>query len=218
MISIQNLNIQKVKKIVVSNLNLHVLPSEVVIIVGPNGSGKTTILNCLAGLIEPASGNVNIMIGDVTLVSDQFYFHPELSMKYHLRLIKNLRQTESSELERMIEDFGLKPFVHTKYKQLSLGNKRKIAILGGLLSHSPLLLLDEPLIGLDFESVVFLKNEIIQLKNMGTAFIISSNQIDELYEVGDKFLITNTKGETQYIQSIDGIDALKQRYLDHTHV
>jgi len=215
MLKVRGLSLQYKKQYVFNKLNF-VLTETSCLLLGRNGTGKSTLLKCLAGYDKYDDGHVQNSYGNISYVPDSFYFHPELTLETQFKLIATCRKTDRSVMAEFIEQFNLQPFLSTKFKQLSLGNKRKLALVGGLLGHHSLVILDEPLIGLDIDSVNVFKRVLRELKRQGTTFIISSNQLDELYDVADQFLILNSSGSSKILEKTSDVNALKNELLNNS--
>lgn len=149
---------------VLHDLSLDVAPGEVVALLGPNGAGKTTTLRLIAGLIRPDEGE--ILIGGKSLLRnrqlcqrsvgylpDTPFVYPNLTGREMLLLVSDLRRLPRSEslprIEQLLAQFDLTEDVDRLTGEYSLGMKRKLGLCMALLHRPSLLLLDEPLNGLD---------------------------------------------------------------------
>ncbi len=180
-----------------SNLDLKLLPGEIYGLLGPNGAGKSTLIKIIAGLLAPSSGSLHVMgldpSTDPTGVKSKIGYVPESSTLYDsltprdfFEFISSIRKTDpklaSERIKTLIPAFGIDQYYDSPIATLSMGTKQKISIIAALLHEPPLLLLDEPLNGLDARSSRIVK-DIISLhakKNHGA--VLFSTHIMEVAE------------------------------------
>lgn len=145
---------------VLQDLNLTLSPGERVAVVGPSGGGKTTLLHLLAGLLTPQKGKIiGLPTEGASAVFQEDRLLPQLTVVDNLALVA--KTTPVQKLYQLLEEAGLGEEIHQLPGQLSGGQARRVAILRGLVCRRPLLLLDEPLQGLDIET----KGQMIALLN-----------------------------------------------------
>ena len=205
MIRIENLTKSYGDHKVLSKLNLNVKKGDVYGLVGKNGAGKTTLFKVLLGLSRPDEGKLiingrsdsaGISEGRARmgfLIGTNFfrYMTGKENIDYYRRLkgIKN-----ADETERVLELVGLKG-VKCKYNEYSLGMKQRLGIAAALLGNPEILILDEPINGLDPQGIVDMRQLIKTLnEDMGITIIISSHILSELEHVATRFGIID-KGE-----------------------
>lgn len=196
MLKVSNLSIQYAANEIVSNLNLELAADEILMLVGPTGCGKTTILKSLAGLIPIHSGEIALPNWRATaknhiapekrnvgMVFQDFALFPHLTVEQNIAFrLKSLTQ-----VNRWITLLGLEPIRHAKPNQLSGGQKQRVA-LARTLAHEPaLVLLDEPLSNLDAALKDDLRWEIRNaLKAAGIPAIWVTHDQEEALSVGDR--------------------------------
>jgi ABC-2 type transport system ATP-binding protein len=173
----------------VDNLSFTVRTGEVYGLLGPNGAGKTTTLKVLVGVLEPRAGKVEIFstpIANEVAAKAQTGYVPEevvlmdsLTPREFLEFTSSIRRlnptTVNPRLERLTTAFEVKQYFDTPIAALSMGNKQKIAIIAALLHEPRLLILDEPLIGLDARSSKILKELVAFQAKKGGAVIFSTH-------------------------------------------
>jgi ABC-2 type transport system ATP-binding protein len=173
----------------VDNLSFTVRTGEVYGLLGPNGAGKTTTLKVLVGVLEPRAGKVEIFstpIANEVAAKAQIGYVPEevvlmdsLTPREFLEFTSSIRRldpkTVNPRLERLTTAFEVKQYFDTPIAALSMGNKQKIAIIAALLHEPRLLILDEPLIGLDARSSKILKELVAFQAKKGGAVIFSTH-------------------------------------------
>lgn len=193
-LSIDNLHKRYGSHNVLNGLSLNIEPNSIVGLVGLNGSGKTTTIECLLGLQGFQIGTISVLgtspkdiyqlKGRVAAVFDQPCLYPGLSVRQSSMHTKLVLRNDSSEPSALEESFRLARYRKFKTKKLSFGNKRRTAIMQALIGPPEFVILDEPFIGLDAEGVEDVL-QIIQEENSerGTTFLLASHQLPYLERV-----------------------------------
>src|SRR5271157_940951 len=195
-VRVQELSISYGTFVAVENLSFRVRNGEIYGLLGPNGAGKTSTIKVLVGVLTPRSGEVEIYgtpISDEVASKSQVGYVPEevvlmdsLTPREFFEFISSIRRLEpgtaNSRLERFASAFELKQYFDTPIAALSMGNKQKVAIVAALLHDPKLLILDEPLVGLDARSSRILKELITFHAKKGGAVIFSTH----IMEVAEK--------------------------------
>jgi ABC-2 type transport system ATP-binding protein len=161
-IEVQNFSKRFGRVAAVSDVSLRVVPGEVYGLLGPNGAGKTTTIRAMTGLTRPSSGTVRVAGFDVWrepvkakasfgYIPDRPYLYGKLTARELLRFIAGLHklQNAGSEIERWLEFFGLTDFGNELIETFSHGMKQKLTIICAMLPEPPVLIVDEPMVGLD---------------------------------------------------------------------
>jgi ABC-2 type transport system ATP-binding protein len=180
-----------------AGLDLKVNPGEIYGLLGPNGAGKSTMIKIINGLTPPTSGTVRVLGYDpstnpveaksvIGYVSETSMLYESLSPRDFFEFVASVRKLDPSvaneRVSRLAAAFGLGEFYDSPIATLSMGTKQKVSVIAALLHEPPLLLLDEPLNGLDAKSSRILK-DIISLhieKNGGS--VLFSTHIMEVAE------------------------------------
>ena len=172
---------------------------QIAIILGPNGAGKSTVIKSIAGLLK-YSGDIKINgIENKTLEAKRlFSYIPEMPSLYDLLTVKEhvdfiakayrIRDYEN-RAEILFERFELLDKKDKLGKELSKGMQQKVSIICGLITEPKLILMDEPMMGLDPRAIKTLKSIMLELKDSGTGIIISTHIIDSITDIWDKALI-----------------------------
>jgi ABC-2 type transport system ATP-binding protein len=180
----------------VDDLSFNVESGEIYGLLGPNGAGKTSTIKVLVGVLEPSAGKIEIFntpLSDEVEAKRQIGYVPEevvllesLTPREFLEFTSSIRHLPANianpRLERFASAFELKQYFDTPIAALSMGNKQKVAILAALLHEPRLLILDEPLIGLDARSSKILKELVSFHAKKGGAVIFSTH----IMEVAEK--------------------------------
>lgn len=190
----------------VDDISLNVLPGEVYGLLGPNGSGKTTTVKNILGLIEPDSGMIKVMGFDpqknnkeikeqIGYVSEEPLIYKSLSPKEMLEFIISVRKLDVEKTTKtatdLLESLEAKQYFNKAIVTLSKGNKQKMQIIAALLHEPKLLIMDEPLSGLDARSDRVVKNIIKIFTEKGGAVLLSTHIMDIAEELCDRIGILN---------------------------
>jgi len=197
---------------VLTDLSLTISRGAIHGLVGLNGSGKTTTIECILGLQRFQSGSIALLgyapdklhqaNGKIVAIFDTPSLHPNLTIRQNFelaRLLCDAPARTSAEVEKLL---GVSRYSNFKIKQLSLGNKRRASIAQALLGNPELVILDEPFNGLDAEGVDDVLNLIQQLnRDAGTSFLLCSHQLPYLEQVCSHIAILH-KGQIAVSGSI----------------
>jgi ABC-2 type transport system ATP-binding protein len=186
----------------VDGISFEVQPGEVLGLVGPNGAGKTTTLRCLAGIIAPTRGEVlvaghNIQTDSVpakkalAFIPDEPHLFEYLTVEEHLRFIARLYGVTDADarIPPLLAELELSEKHKTMPGELSRGMKQKLAIACGLLHDPKVLMLDEPLTGLDPGGIRKMRATIANRAKAGAAVVLSSHLLQLVEELCTKLLV-----------------------------
>ncbi len=203
-ISIRNLYKNYGDKQILKDINLEVYPGQVIGYIGPNGAGKSTTVKILCGLITDYEGAVSIRGLDVkrdTLeVKKRIGYIPELAELYDvltpmefLQFIGALHSMDEVVCEdrivKMMAAFGLQDNLHQRMDSFSKGMRQKVLIASGILHNPDIIILDEPLSGLDANSVIIIKELISKLAKDGKTIFYCSHMMDVVEKVSDRIVL-----------------------------
>jgi Cu-processing system ATP-binding protein len=185
-------------------------------IVGPNASGKTTLMKSILGLVLPDSGEVTIDGQDVkdAKTRNQIGYMPQkaqfpdnLRVQELLSWIENLRGQKTSAREDLTNSFELKPHLQKSLRTLSGGTRQKVSAVLALMFNPSVLLFDEPTAGLDPLASSRLKDMILEQKAQGKTILLTSHVMSEIEELADEvlFLLDGT------IVFRDTLDEIRRR-------
>ncbi|MEH6989517.1 ABC transporter ATP-binding protein [Cytobacillus firmus] len=186
-------------KEIIQDVSFTLNENEIVALVGPNGAGKTTLLKLISNLIHADTGNIeicNVNVGvnrleALTMMSfmqDSSVLYDELTGYDHIIFISKMKKIGSEEVKQLIEKLKMKKYIHFKVKTYSLGMKQHLLLALSLLSKPKLLLMDEPLNGLDPSSSQLLREITLDLRKQGTTILFSSHILSEVDKVADRLL------------------------------
>lgn len=198
MIEFKNIEKRFGKYEVLKNISLNIEPGKITAIVGPNGSGKTTIIKSILGLVKPDSGE--ILINNVSVIKEFLYrkeigympqvasFPDNLTVSEVFNMISDLRKQQINGSAEIIKTLNLQPELNKKIRTLSGGNKQKVSACIALMFNPKIIILDEPTAGLDPVAAANLKKKIIEQRNAGKTIILTSHIMAEIEELSDNIL------------------------------
>lgn len=197
MLNVKNINIFYGRKEIIRNASFTISRGEIVGLIGPNGAGKTTIMKTLLGLTkfigQISFNNHSITLKDhaalqsVGALIENPAIYPFLSGRDNLKLYS----TDPVDLAKLINRLGMDSYIDRKAKDYSVGMKQKLGIALALLNNPQLVILDEPMNGLDIEATISIRKLIHEYASQGTAFLISSHVLSELQKVMTSVIIIN---------------------------
>ena len=175
----------------VDGLNLKINSGEVFGILGPNGSGKTTTLGMLLGVINETFGsyfwfgksnfeNCRKQIGSIL---EHPIFYPELTAYRNLEIAAMIKGCDKNRIDVVLDRVGLLDRKMSNFNTYSLGMKQRLALASALLSNPDVLVLDEPTNGLDPEGINYMRELILSIAAEGKTIIISSHLLDEIQKM-----------------------------------
>lgn len=177
--------------VVLDDISLQMESGKIYGFQGKNGSGKSMLMRAICGLIHPTEGSIKI---DEKLMGTDISFpesagilieNPGFISSYsglqNLKLIASIkRQVKEEYIKELMERFHLDPADKKAYRKYSLGMKQKLGIIAAIMEMPELIILDEPMNGLDEESIEILKDMILELKEKGKLIILSCHDSEEL--------------------------------------
>ena len=200
------------------DISFALAPGDVLGLLGPNGSGKTTTMKAITGLVQPTRGAARICGVDVTQRHEQAMRHTgcliEAPALYeHMTAYKNLKlaarfygDVDDSRIEEVLRMVEMDKYKKDKVSSFSLGMRQRIGLALALLSSPRLLILDEPANGLDIEGMVYVREVVSKAAASGAAVLISSHLAHEIE-------LCATKAAIIYggrLLSVEGMEAILQ--------
>jgi len=185
----------------VDDLTLDIAPGEFFAFLGPNAAGKTTTIKLLAGLLRPTSGACSIGGHDLqrepeaakrllAYVPDFPFLYEKLTCAEFMRFIGEMFQVPLEEIPRrtavLFERFGLDPYRHELTENLSHGTRQRLVIASALLHDPKVLIIDEPMVGLDPTHTRIVKDELKERSRAGTTIFLSTHQLGIAEELADR--------------------------------
>ena len=183
-------------------------------VIGPNGSGKTTMIKSILGMVIPTKGEIRVegesirndwkyreKIGYMPQIG---HFPQNMRIGQLMDMMKNIRHESSETDEELVEAFNLRKIYDKRMHAMSGGTRQKVSAALAFLFNAPILILDEPTAGLDPVSVEILKEKILREKSEGKLFIISSHILSDLDELSTD-VVYIFEGKIQYHDSLEDL-------------
>jgi len=199
MIDARNLSRRYGGKLAVNNLSFTVVPGRVTGFVGPNGAGKSTTMRLILGLDRPDSGEVMIdgrLYRDLALplrsvgaLLEAQAVHKGRSARNHLLCLAQTQGLPARRVDEVISVAGLRAVAMKRAGGFSLGMGQRLGIAAALLGNPRMLLLDEPVNGLDPEGVLWIRNLMKQLAAEGRTVFVSSHLMNEMAVTADHLIV-----------------------------
>ena len=201
MIQIKDLNLNIKGHQILSDVNLDLEAGRIYGLVGNNRSGKTMLMKCICGFVRPTSGEVNVngtvigkdtdYIGDTGIIIENPGFIPYYSGRRNLKLLSEIsRKADEEKIRATMELCGLEPDLKLPVRKYSLGMRQRLGIAQAIMEDPSILILDEPMNGLDREGVAVIRKLLLGLKEQGKLILVASHNredidilCDQVYEV-----------------------------------
>ncbi|HEY7471964.1 MAG TPA: ABC transporter ATP-binding protein [Gemmatimonadota bacterium] len=189
---------------VLRGIDLEVEKGELFGFLGPNGAGKTTTIRILTGLLQPSAGTVEIAGHDVVkhpqrvkrrvgYVPDRAFLYPKLTAREFLEFVGHLYQLDAGQVERvsgrLLERFDLMEWVDELIESYSHGMRQKLAVTAALVHEPEIVVIDEPMIGLDPKSARVMKTLLAELVDRGRTVFLSTHTLQVAEELCSRVAI-----------------------------
>lgn len=237
MIQILNLTKKFGAKTAVNKLNLEVKKGELFGFLGPNAAGKTTTIKLLAGLLKPTEGSARISGYDVqkdyikvkgllSYIPDAPYLYEKLTAREFLRFVSEIYMMDEKETEKKIEGFielfSLKEYADILIEEYSHGMRQKVVIIASLIHNPEIIIVDEPMVGLDPKTTKMVKDMLKENSKNGKTIFMSTHTLSLAEEICDRIAIIDNgdliaMGTLSELRKKSGIDGkLEEIFLKLT--
>jgi len=188
-IDVKGLKKQYKKQEVLKGIDIQVESPQILALVGPNGAGKTTLMNCMMNLLSFNEGSIELMgkkhtdssiFYNVSYMQDNRILYGDLTAYDHLQFICDIQKLHTSRIQAVAERVGMSNYLKKRVRSFSLGMKQHLLLAMSIISEPKLLLMDEPINGLDPTSAINMRNILLELNAEGTTILISSHNLDEI--------------------------------------
>jgi ABC-2 type transport system ATP-binding protein len=215
-------------KVAVDNLTLTVPPGELFAFLGPNGAGKTTAIKMLTGLLRPTSGTVSVCGHDTAtrtrdaarylgFVPEEPFLYDKLSGREFLEFAADMRGIGPAEkaerIDRQTEIFGMKEFLDDLTETYSHGMRQRLIFAAAMLHDPPVLVVDEPMVGLDPQGVRLVKDLLRARASAGATVFMSTHTLSVAEEIADRIGIID-RGQLGFLGSLS---EMRQALRDEHH-
>lgn len=211
-LEVQNVQKKIGSKIIIDEVSFHVPKGKIVGLLGPNGAGKTTLIRMIVGLMRLSQGEIIIAnhslkktyrqaIAEVGAIVENPEFYNYMSgmdnLMQYARMSK--KKVMPEEILAIIKQVHLEDHIGKKVKTYSLGMRQRLGVAQALIHHPSLLVLDEPMNGLDPMGMKEFREMIRDLKNKGLSVILSSHQLSDIELVADELVIVQNGKVTHQV-------------------
>ncbi|KAA0964990.1 ABC transporter ATP-binding protein [Sporosarcina sp. ANT_H38] len=200
MLKLSNVTVAYKDKVVLENLNLTADKGEIIGVVAPNGTGKTTLFNVMANFIKPNSGSVTLngkyayrnekeellIHKQLTTFPEQSDLFDELSGIDHLNLYANMWKGSSRHVPEIIERLRMGHYVNKKVRTYSLGMRQRLCFAMMAAADTPVMLMDEVMNGLDISNVALISECLIEMKKNEKLIFVASHLLGNLDLYADR--------------------------------
>ncbi len=208
----------------VDNISLTTTTGDLYGFLGPNGAGKTTTIKIITGLYSPTSGSVEVDGFDITkdhievkkrigFVPDQPFLYEKLTGKEFLFFSGGLYKTPKNKLkikvDELINKLNIGEWINKRTEEYSQGMRQRITIASALLHEPKLIIVDEPMVGLDPQSSHIIKKLFKELTNNGTVIFMSTHSLNVVEEICNKVAIIH-KGKIIFNDNIDQLYEIRK--------
>jgi len=195
--------------LILENINFEIISGEILYILGPSGTGKTTLLNIISGLVTPISGKIDRKFSKLSYVFQEDRLLPWLTVEENIKLVNP--KINLNDFQLLIQNMSLEKDVNKKPNELSGGMKQRTSIARALAYDPDILLMDEPFRSLDFgikENI--LSSLSLVLKKNNTAMVSVTHDIEEAVQYADRIvLLGGHPSKIELITSKNEIDKSK---------
>lgn len=196
-LSVENVYKSYGKEQVLQGISFTIERPEIIALVGPNGSGKSTLMNIITNLLTANSGEVTVLnknnrdpniFKEIAFMQDNSVLYDYLTGYDHLKFIADVQNISHEQIMQTTRRVGIEGYVNKRVRHYSLGMKQHLLLTMALLNEPKLLILDEPLNGLDPTSAIHVRELFLQLCEQGTTILLSSHNLAEIDRVTSKVL------------------------------
>ncbi|MDN5205038.1 ABC transporter ATP-binding protein [Fulvivirgaceae bacterium BMA10] len=225
MINIKNLKKSFGKNEVLKGIDLDINNNGIFAILGPNGSGKTTIIKSILGLVVPDEGDIVLQQKNiarnwkyreyVNYLPQIARFPENLKVRELIDMVKDLRNSPAHEQE-LIELFELNTSLDKSLKNLSGGTRQKVNVVLSFMFDNPILILDEPTVGLDPVAMIRLKKLILKERKKGKTILLTTHIMSVVEELADEIVFL-LEGKIHFRGSLEELNQRAQgKNLEHS--
>ena len=210
MIKVNNVSLKIKKDMILRSINVEFERGKIHGIIGRNGSGKTMLMKCICGFIKPTEGEITVAgkrIGidcdfpeSVGVIIETPEFIPYYTGFKNLKLLADIRRKITDEdIRRSIELVGLDPKLKKSVKKYSLGMRQRLGLAQAIMEDPDLLILDEPMNGLDKDGVGEMRKYLLDLKAQGKTILIASHSAEDIDVLCDS-VVEMDKGKMEKVR------------------
>lgn len=210
MITVKDVSLKIKKDMILKDINAEFTDGKIHGIIGRNGSGKTMLMKCICGFIKPTEGEITVAgkkIGtdcdfpeSIGVIIETPEFIPHYSGFKNLKLLADIRhKITDDDIRRSMELVGLDPKLKKSVKKYSLGMRQRLGLAQAVMENPDLLILDEPMNGLDKDGVGDMRRYLLNLKEQGKTILIASHSAEDIDVLCDT-VVEMDKGKMERVR------------------
>lgn len=210
MITVKDVSLKIKKDMILKDINAEFTDGKIHGIIGRNGSGKTMLMKCICGFIKPTEGEITVAgkkIGtdcdfpeSIGVIIETPEFIPYYSGFKNLKLLADIRhKITDDDIRRSMELVGLDPKLKKSVKKYSLGMRQRLGLAQAVMENPDLLILDEPMNGLDKDGVGDMRRYLLNLKEQGKTILIASHSAEDIDVLCDT-VVEMDKGQMERVR------------------
>lgn len=191
MINVENVSLTLKKTVILKDISVEFEKGRIHGLIGRNGSGKTMLMKCICGFVKPTNGKVFVadkQIGvdcdfpsSVGIIIESPGFIPYYSGYRNLKLLADLnRKIDGEQVKKSMEQVGLDPNLKRHVRKYSLGMRQRLGLAQAIMEDPDILILDEPMNGLDKDGVADMRKYLLDLKKQGKTILIASHSAEDI--------------------------------------
>ncbi|QKS69918.1 ABC transporter ATP-binding protein [Paenalkalicoccus suaedae] len=193
-IDVKNVHKTYKKQPVLKGVDMQIEEPAILALVGPNGAGKTTLLHCMTNLLPIDQGSIHLLgknhanpeiFYETAYMQDNRVLYDHLTGYDHLRFITQVQKMDAARIHEVTEQVGMSSYVKKRVRAYSLGMKQHLLLAMALINKPKLLLMDEPLNGLDPTSALRVRHILQEIAEAGTTVVLSSHILGEIDRLTD---------------------------------
>lgn len=215
MIELQNIGVQFTGRDILKEVSVTFKPEEIIGLVAPNGTGKSTLMNVIMNYINPSSGKVilnqelqyttkknEVKIRQlVSMMPDQSDLYNQISGKEHLKIYSSMWNSNPKLIDQTIKELGMESYIHKNTGTYSLGMRQRLCFAMQIVSDTQVMLMDEVMNGLDPTHVELISQILIKKKSEGKTVIVASHLLENLEKYADRIFFMKN-GELIHVNDI----------------
>lgn len=215
------------EKELIKDISLEIKRGEVLALVGHNGAGKSTLMRTIMHMLEKRSGKITVMEKfdqdehllqykqQISYLPEEPLLLTELTVMQHFQMYAMSYEIQNEHFEermkRYVEGFDLSPKLEAYPEELSKGMRQKVQTICSLLPEVPILLIDEPFIGLDIYAVEYLIELMDEKVRNGTSILLTSHQLEQVKQLADRFILLQD-GQIESEGNIEAFDTISRGF------
>lgn len=215
MIELKNITVQFSGKDILKDVSVMFHPGEIIGLVAPNGTGKSTLMNVVMNYVNPNRGRVVLnsefeysskkneatIHQHISMMPDQSDLYNHISGREHLKIYSSMWNTDTKMIDTIISELGMESYINKKTGTYSLGMRQRLCFAMQIVSDTQVMLMDEVMNGLDPTHVELISNILVKKKLEGKTVLVASHLLENLEKYADRIFFIN-KGELVHVNDL----------------